>query len=202
VRPRPVPAEWPGDDPFDVFSTWFQSAVAAAQPEPEAMALATSTPGGSPSVRFVLLRGWDRRGLVFYTNRSSRKGAELAANPHAAAAFRWHAVDRQVRVSGPVSQVDDDTSDAYFAGRLRGSQLGSWASDQSRPVAGRQELDRRLAEVEARFSGVPVPRPPWWGGYRIEPDQFEFWQQGPFRLHDRSRYRLGSGRWIRDRLAP
>jgi pyridoxamine 5'-phosphate oxidase len=196
-------AEGPGDDPFQVFSEWFQSAVAGGQPEPEAMAVATATPDGYPSVRFVLLRGFDRRGLVFYTNRASRKGEELRANPRAAVAFRWYAVDRQVRVSGPVHVVDDAESDAYFAGRVRGSQLGAWASEQSRPVDGRAELDRRLADVLDRFADAPVPRPPWWGGYRIEPDQFEFWQQGSFRLHDRFRYRAdASGSWRRDRLAP
>jgi pyridoxamine 5'-phosphate oxidase len=196
-------AEGPGDDPFQVFSEWFQSAVAGGQPEPEAMAVATATPDGYPSVRFVLLRGFDRRGLVFYTNRASRKGEELRANPRAAVAFRWYAVDRQVRVSGPVHEVDDAESDAYFAGRVRGSQLGAWASEQSRPVDSRAELDRRLADVLDRFADAPVPRPPWWGGYRIEPDQFEFWQQGSFRLHDRFRYRAdASGAWRRDRLAP
>lgn len=194
----------PAADPFAVFEEWFAAAAAAGQPEPEAMALATSTPDGRSSVRFVLLRGFDRRGFVFYTNRRSRKGEELAANPYAALAFRWATVDRQVRISGPVSLVEDDESDAYFAGRLRGSQLAAWASEQSQPVpGGREELDRSVAAMEARFASEPVPRPPWWGGYRVEPDELEFWQQGPFRMHDRFRYRpAGTGGWQWERLAP
>lgn len=168
------------------------------------MALATSPPGGPPSVRYVLLRGFDRRGFVFYTNRRSRKGAELAAHPAAAVVFRWHLVDRQVRVAGPVEEVADDESDAYFASRPRGSQLGAWASEQSRPIADRAELDRRLAEVTDRFDGRAVPRPPWWGGYRLVPEEIEFWQQGSFRLHDRWSYRAGPapGEWTRRRLSP
>jgi pyridoxamine 5'-phosphate oxidase len=193
----------PGDDPFDVFEAWFRAAAASGQPEPEAMAVATSTPEGRPSVRFVLMRGFDRRGLVFYTNRRSRKGAELAANPWAAVVFRWHAVDRQVRVAGPVELVDDDESDAYFAGRARGSQLSAWASDQSAPIPGRADLDRRLADVERRFGDGPVPRPRWWGGYRVVPREFEFWQQGTFRLHDRFRYQeRPDGHWWCERLSP
>lgn len=193
----------PGKDPLEVFADWFEAARAAGQPEPEAVALATSTPDGRPSVRFVLMRGFDRNGLVFYTNRRSRKGEELGANPHASLAFRWHLVDRQVRLAGPVSTLDEARSDAYFAGRPRGSQLAAWASEQSRPVASRTELDRQLAEAEARFGDGPVPRPPWWGGYRIEPDEVEFWQQGVFRMHDRFSYtRRPGGGWICQRLNP
>lgn len=193
----------PGTDPLDLFADWFAAAVAAGQPEPEAMALATSTAGGLPSVRFVLLRDFDRHGFVFYTNRRSRKGRELAANPVASLVFRWHLVGRQVRAAGAVVEVDDEQSDAYFAGRPRGSQIGAWASEQSRPVAGRRELDARTAEMEARFAGGPVPRPPWWGGYRLAPDEIEFWQQGTFRLHDRFVYRLGPGdSWSCQRLFP
>jgi len=195
--------EPPGDDPLQVFAEWFEAAGAAGQPEPDAMALATSTTDGHSSVRFVLLRGFDRRGFVFYTNRRSRKAEEIGARPFASLAFRWHLVGRQVRVSGPVSVVGDDESDAYFAGRPRGSQIGAWASDQSRPVATRAELDRQLAEVEERFGAGPVPRPPWWGGYRIEPVEMEFWQQGVFRMHDRFAYqRRPDGGWICQRLNP
>ena len=190
-------------DPVEQFRLWFAHAGQAGQPEPEAMGVATSTPDGHPSLRWVLLRGFDQRGFVFYTNRRSRKGGELTANPHAAAGFRWYVVDRQVRIAGPVSEVDDAESDAYFASRPRGSQIGAWSSDQSRPVADRAELERRLAEAEARFEGGPVPRPPWWGGYRIEPVEMEFWQQGPFRVHDRFRYtRRADGGWDLTQLFP
>ena len=209
----PVPAPDPnGDrvyledlraDPVEQFREWFAHAAQAGQPEPEAMAVATSPPDGHPSLRWVLLRGFDQRGFVFYTNRRSRKGGELTANPHAAAGFRWYVVDRQVRIVGPVSEVDDVESDAYFAGRPRGSQIGAWSSDQSQPVADRSELERRVAEAEARFGDGPVPRPPWWGGYRIDPVEMEFWQQGPFRVHDRFRYRRRpDGGWDLTQLFP
>ncbi|MDA8045150.1 MAG: pyridoxamine 5'-phosphate oxidase [Actinomycetota bacterium] len=193
----------PGDDPMEVFSQWFEAARVGGQPEPEAAALATSTAGGRSSVRFVLIRGVDRRGFVFYTNRHSRKGQELAANPQASLAFRWSVVDRQVRVVGPVSLLDDAASDAYFAGRPRGSQFGAWASEQSRPVASKADLEQQLAAVAARFGDGPVPRPPWWGGYRVEPVEMEFWQQGVFRMHDRFAYRLeANGGWSCQRLNP
>jgi pyridoxamine 5'-phosphate oxidase len=151
----------------------------------------------------VLMRGFDSRGLVFYTNRRSTKGRQLSARPRAAAAFRWDRVDRQVRVAGAVSVAGEDESDAYFASRPRASQLSAWASDQSRPATGLAELEARLAEVEQRFAGRPVPRPRWWGGYRIEPEVFEFWQEGEFRTHDRFRYRrAGEGAWEVSRLHP
>jgi pyridoxamine 5'-phosphate oxidase len=190
-------------DPIEQFSRWFADCRAAGQPEPEAVALATSTPDGRPSVRFVLVRAVDHRGFVFYTNGRSRKAGEMAATGWAALAFRWETTDRQVRVSGRVAPISDAESDAYFAGRERGSQLGAWASAQSEPAAGPGDLDRRLAEVTARFEGKPVPRPPWWGGFRIAPDELEFWQQGHFRLHDRFRYRRAeAGRWTIERLFP
>ena len=167
------------------------------------MALATSTSDGQVSVRYVLLRGYDRRGFVFYTNRQSRKGDDLAANPRAALAFRWEVVGRQVRVYGPVEEVTDGESDDYFGTRPRGSQLSAWASDQSRPVADKAELDKRLADADRRFAGGPVPRPPQWGGYRLVPEEFEFWQQGEFRLHDRFQYRRSAGDgWSSVRLNP
>jgi pyridoxamine 5'-phosphate oxidase len=189
-------------DPTAQFRLWFASARDAGHPEPEAMALATASASGEPSVRFVLMRGFDERGVVFYTNRQSRKAREITQNPRAAVVFRWKPVERQVRMSGPVAPVDDAEADAYFAGRERGSQLGAWASDQSAPLESRQQLDRQLAEYAERFAGRTVPRPEWWGGYRLTPVEFEFWQQGPNRLHDRFLYtRAGSG-WSIQRLYP
>lgn len=194
-------------DPVAQFRAWFEAARRAGQPEPEAMALASADADGAPSVRFVLLRGVDERGFVFYTNGRSRKGREMAVNARAALAFRWATVDRQVRVRGPVAPVPAEEADTYFAGRPRGSQIGAWASDQSQPVASRADLERRVAEEEARFAGGAVPRPPHWGGWRVEPAEVEFWQQGEFRLHDRFLYRR-SGRdspspgWTVARLFP
>ena len=190
-------------DPLQQFDRWFREAREADQPEPEAMSLATAGSDGRVSVRFVLLRGFDERGFVFYTNRSSRKAGEIGSNPWAAMAFRWHAVDRQVRVSGPITLVDDEESDSYFASRPRGSQIGAWASEQSRPAASRDEIDRRIGDFTARFEGGDVPRPAWWGGYRVVPHEVEFWQQGPFRLHDRFRYLAAPDTsWRIDRLFP
>jgi pyridoxamine 5'-phosphate oxidase len=203
VRPgHRVPVGALTADPFAQFADWYEGAIAAGQPEPEAMAVATSSALGRSSVRFVLMREFDDRGFVFYTNRESRKGVELAANPWASLAFRWDVVDRQVRAAGPVSLVDDAQSDAYFAGRPRPSQLGAWASAQSRPIDSRAQLDRLMADVEQRFGGGPVPRPPWWGGYRIRPEEIEFWQQGRFRLHDRFQYQRRDRGWSVRRLSP
>lgn len=190
-------------DPIEQFSRWFAEAQAAGQPEPEAFALATSASHGQASVRFVLLRGVDERGFVFYTNGRSRKGEEISATGWAALAFRWGMTNRQVRVTGPAAPVSAAESDAYFATRARGSQLGAWASDQSQPVASRAELDRRLEEVTARFEGRQVRRPPWWSGFRVAPEEMEFWQQGEFRMHDRFRYqRNPGGGWTVERLYP
>lgn len=190
------------EDPIEQFRVWFAHAAAAGQADPEEMALSTSTPDARPSLRWVLMRGIDDRGVVFYTNRRSRKGQELAANARAAAGFRWTIVDRQVRLAGPVEEVTDDESDAYFAGRPRGSQVAAWSSDQSRPVSGPAELEERVAATESRFAGGPVPRPPWWGGYRIVAEEVEFWQQGPFRVHDRFRYLRRDGGWDLTQLYP
>jgi pyridoxamine 5'-phosphate oxidase len=188
-------------DPMEQFRLWFEQAGTAGQPEPEAMALATVGAGG-PSVRYVLLRGFGPEGLVFYTNRRSRKGRELSASPRAAVVFRWALVDRQVRVAGAVEEIADSESDAYFASRPRGSQLAAWASEQSEVAADRAEVDRRYLEAASRFEGAPVPRPAWWGGYRLRPEEFEFWQQGVFRMHDRFRFSKQEDRWEVTRLFP
>ena len=167
------------------------------------MALATATPEGSPSVRMVLLRGHDERGLVFYTNRESRKGHELDANPRASVVFYFAPpLGRQVRVEGRIERVSDAESAAYFASRPRSSQIGAWASAQSSPLADRDELERHVAESERRFEGKDVPLPPFWGGYRLVPDAFELWVGRPDRLHDRARYERDGDGWRRERLAP
>lgn len=191
-------------DPHVQFERWFAEASAAGVPYPEQMALATAAADGAPSVRMVLLKGHDPRGFVFYTNRESRKAVELEANPRAAIVLHWELQDRQVRVEGTVVRVDDDESFAYFRTRPRGSRLGAWASPQSRPLASRDELLRRYADVERRFAGEEeVPLPPFWGGYRIVPDTIEFWQGQQSRLHDRVLYtRAADGGWQRRRLGP
>jgi pyridoxamine 5'-phosphate oxidase len=190
-------------DPMAQFARWFDEAVAAGVPEPEAMCVAT-TADGIPSARMVLLKSAAAAGFVFYTNYDSQKGRELAANPVAALVWRWHAVGRQVRATGAVEQISAEESDAYFASRDRGSQLSAWASAQSSVLPDRAALEARVAEVEARFpDGVGVPRPPWWGGLRVVPSSIEFWQGRPNRLHDRLRYtRIGDSGWRVERLAP
>jgi pyridoxamine 5'-phosphate oxidase len=191
-------------DPFTQFRRWFDEALAnTAVTEPNAMTLATIDRQGHPAARIVLLKGFDERGFVFYTNYESAKGHELEANPRAALVFFWAALERQVRATGVVGHTSDEESDRYFATRPRGSQLGAWASTQSAPVSGRPELERRLAETTARFGEGPVPRPPRWGGYRLAPDAVEFWQGRPDRLHDRLRYVRGEGdAWRVERLCP
>ena len=166
------------------------------------MALATATPDGRPSVRMVLLKGADERGFAFFTNYESRKGGELAANPHAALLFHWWPLGRQVRVEGRVERISDEESEAYFDTRPLPSRLAAWASPQSRPLADRAELERLYAEAAARFPGDDVPLPPHWGGYRVVPDAYEFWQHGDDRLHDRIRYERDGDGWKRERLAP
>lgn len=190
-------------DPFQQFDAWFDAAVRSCQQEANAMSLATVDANGRPSVRIVLLKGYDSRGLVFYTNYESRKADDLAANPEAALCLWWPELERQVRVDGPVERIPAEESDDYFATRPRESQLAAIASPQSRVVASRRELEERLAEVERRHASGPVTRPANWGGYRLIPREFEFWQGRPHRLHDRLRYRRrDDGSWERVRLAP
>ena len=187
-------------DPLRAFERWFEEAGAAVA-VPEAMALATATPDGRPSARMVLLKGADERGFTFFSGYESRKGGELAANPRAALLFHWAPLGRQVRVEGAVARIGRDESEAYFRSRPVGSRLAAAASPQSRPLADRAELERLYAEAKERF-GEDVPLPEGWGGFRLEPDAYEFWQHGDDRLHDRIRYERSGAGWSRTRLGP
>ena len=190
-------------DPFARFGEWMAEAEATEPSDANAMTVATAGLDGAPSARIVLLKAVDARGFVFYTNKESRKADELAANPRAALLFHWKSLGRQVRIEGRVTDVTAAEADAYFASRLRISRLGAWASDQSRPLPDRATLERRLAEQEARYPGDDIPRPPFWSGYRVVPDRFEFWQNMDFRLHDRTVYTLaGDVRWAVGKLYP
>jgi pyridoxamine 5'-phosphate oxidase len=184
------------------FSAWFDQALAADVPEPNAMSLATVNPEGIPNLRMVLLKGFDARGFVFYTNYASRKGCELESNPHAALLFYWPELERQVRINGLVSRVSDEESNAYFASRPRGHQIGAWASDQSAIIENRGAVDQRAESAASRFADRPVPRPPYWGGYRVVPEVVEFWQGRENRLHDRLEYVRLDGVWRIQRLSP
>jgi pyridoxamine 5'-phosphate oxidase len=191
------------DDPFALFETWFAEARASEPNDAIAMALATADARGHPSIRMVLLKDHGPEGFTFYTNLQSRKALDLAANGQAALLFHWRTLRRQVRLEGAVTQVDAATADAYFASRPRDSQIGAWASDQSRPLDARATFEARIAQAEARFAGGPVPRPPHWSGYRLRPDAIEFWLDREFRLHERCRYEAdGTGGWRSGLLFP
>lgn len=189
-------------DPFALFDAWYAEAKDAEINDPDAMALATATSDGVSSVRMVLLKGHGPRGFTFYTNADSRKGEELSANPRAALLFHWKSLRRQVRIEGPVEEVSVTEADAYFATRSRDSQIGAWASDQSRPLDTRGTFEARFEEVRARFDGSDVPRPPRWTGFRVKPERIEFWSDRPHRLHERRLFTLDHDGWSEGLLYP
>ena len=189
-------------DPFTRFAAWFDDATDKEPRDPNAMALATADAAGRPSVRMVLLKGFDSQGFVFYTNLESQKGQELTVNPRAALCFYWKSLQRQVRVEGAVSEVAADEADAYFASRARDSQIGAWASAQSRVLTGRFELEKAIARYAAKHAIGRVPRPPYWSGFRLSPERIEFWQERPFRLHDRLVFVRDGADWRTEKLYP
>jgi pyridoxamine 5'-phosphate oxidase len=188
--------------PFDQFAQWLTEAEASEPNDANAMILATSTRDGKPAARTVLLKAWDDRGFVFYTNLESRKSLEIKENPSAALLFYWKILHRQIRIEGSVAPVSDEEADVYFTTRPRGSKIGAWASAQSRPLSSRGEFDAKIAEFEAKFPGDAIPRPPNWSGWRLTPAYFEFWQDMQFRLHDRTTYVPGQTGWIPGKLYP
>lgn len=189
-------------DPFPRFHAWFKEAQESEPNDPNAMTLATADAQGHPSARMVLLKGVDDGGFVFYTNLESHKGRDLAENPHAALLFHWKSLRRQVRIEGPVTMVGDAEADEYFASRPRGSRVGAWASDQSRPMEGMFVLEKRVAEYAAKFGISEIPRPPHWSGFRVTPNRIEFWKDGRFRLHERIVHIRDGDAWTVERLFP
>ena len=189
-------------DPFDFFAAWFAEAAASEVNDSNAMTVATTNQEGHPSARIVLLKEWDRGGFVFYTNKESRKGDELRENPRACLLFHWKGLRRQVRIEGPVEHVSDAEADAYYNSRPRGSRLGAWASIQSRPLLARGDLEKRIGEFDAMYPGEDVPRPAHWSGFRVVPAYFEFWQDMPFRLHDRTVFTRQGDTWQTGKLFP
>ena len=190
------------EDPIALFAQWYGEAMDCGQKNPTAAALATADGDARPSVRMVLLKGFDSRGFVFYTNLESRKGRELDVNPYAALCFYWPPLDRQVRIEGPVAPVGDDEADAYFATRPREARFGAWASKQSRPLESRFALEKAVAGIVLKYATGEVPRPPYWSGYRVSPERIEFWSQGSFRLHHRVLFSRTPEGWTRQRLYP
>jgi len=201
-RNRGLTEKEAASNPFNLFEKWFQEALKARVLDANAMALTTVSPQGRPSARMVLLKGYDEKGFVFYTNYQSHKARDLARHPAASLLFFWPQLSRQVRIDGRVKRVPDWESDEYFQTRPRGSQLSAWASDQSRAIPDRGILEKRMRELEKKYRGQIVPRPPHWGGYRLSPETIEFWKGRPSRLHDRLVYLRKAGRWKRERLAP
>lgn len=189
-------------DPIGLFREWFAEAQKSEPNDPNAMTLASATPEGRPSARMVLLKDADERGFTFFTNYESRKGRELLANPQGALLFHWKSLRRQVRAVGRIETVSDAEADAYFATRARGSQIGAWASDQSRPLESRFVLEKKVAQFAAKFGLGKVPRPPHWSGFRLVPDEIEFWKDGTFRLHDRLMFHRASDGWRTEQLYP
>ena len=190
------------EDPYAIFAAWLAEATSSEPNDPNAMCLATCTSEGRPSARMVLLKGQDARGFVFYTNLESRKGGELAANPHAALCFHWKTLTRSVRVEGRIEAVSDAEADAYYASRSRGSRIGAWASRQSRELEGRWALEKAVAEYTVKFGLGEIPRPPHWSGFRLLPERIEFWRDMPFRLHERRIFLASNGGWKRETLYP
>lgn len=190
------------DDPFALFDAWMDEARQSEPNDPEAVAVATADARGRPSVRMVLLRRYGPEGFGFFTHLDSQKGRELAENPHGALVIHWKSLRRQIRAEGPVERIDDAEADAYFAGRSRESRIGSWASDQSRPLESREAFERRYAEAQQRFEGGDVPRPPGWSGFRLIPERIEFWTDRPHRLHERRLFVRDGGGWTEGLLYP